>query len=204
MAIGEKSRRLAITGMLAAILIVLGVTPLGFVPIGPAKATTMYLPVIVGAILEGPVVGLVLGLVFGLFSLFQAMTAPSLLSPIFIEGWFFVAILPRLCIGPLACLAYRGVLRLFRGKEAPAAAGGAILGALTNTVLVLGAICLLYGSKFAELMGMEMQAVLPAVLGIAIANGLPEAALSALVVTPIVMAARHAVPFYRRKNNEKA
>ncbi|MDR2514345.1 MAG: ECF transporter S component [Christensenellaceae bacterium] len=199
MAIGEKSRKLAVTGMLAAILIVLGFTPLGFVPVGPAKATTMYLPVIVGAILEGPVVGLALGLVFGLFSLFQAVTAPGLLSPVFIEGWLFVSILPRLCIGPLAWLAYRAVFALFRGKEAPAAAAGAVAGALTNTVLVLGAICLLYGAKFTELMGLEPSAALPAVLGIAGTNGLPEAALSALVVTPIVLAARRAVPFYRRK-----
>ena len=32
----------------------------------------MHVPVIIGAVLEGPIVGLVIGFIFGLFSLIQA------------------------------------------------------------------------------------------------------------------------------------
>ena len=96
MAMKTKTRKLAVTGMMTAIMIVMGTTPLGFIPIGPFKITIMHLPVIIGAILEGPVVGLVLGLFFGLFSLYQAVTAPTILSPLFMDP--LVSVLPRMII----------------------------------------------------------------------------------------------------------
>ena len=57
-------RKMAIIGVLAAISIMLSMTPLGFIPIGPTNATIMHIPVIIGAILEGPVVGIVVGFIF--------------------------------------------------------------------------------------------------------------------------------------------
>lgn len=74
------TRRLAVVGMLGAISVVLGLTPLGFIPIGPAKATIMHIPVIIGSIIEGPIVGLLIGLIFGGFSMFQAYVMPT--SPV--------------------------------------------------------------------------------------------------------------------------
>ena len=46
-------RRMAIIGVLGAISIILGMTPLGFIPVGPTRATIMHIPVIIGAIMEG-------------------------------------------------------------------------------------------------------------------------------------------------------
>lgn len=45
-------RKMAIIGVLAAISIMLSMTPLGFIPIGPTNATIMHIPVIIGAIVE--------------------------------------------------------------------------------------------------------------------------------------------------------
>lgn len=64
-------RQIAMIGMLSAISIFLGLTGLGFIPIPPVKATIMHIPVIIGAIVEGPIVGSLVGLVFGLFSMYQ-------------------------------------------------------------------------------------------------------------------------------------
>ena len=58
----EKLRKLVVSSMLGAITVVLGLTPLGLIPLGIINATTMHIPVIVGAILEGPVVGASIGL----------------------------------------------------------------------------------------------------------------------------------------------
>ena len=78
----DKTRKLVSAGMLSAISIILGMTPLGIIPIGPLSATTMHLPVIIGAVLEGPVVGLIIGAIFGGFSLYQAASGGSVLAPL--------------------------------------------------------------------------------------------------------------------------
>jgi uncharacterized membrane protein len=64
-----NTRQIAVIGMLSAISIVLGASGIGFIPLPMAKATIMHIPVIIGAILEGPVIGLVAGLIFGIFSI---------------------------------------------------------------------------------------------------------------------------------------
>ena len=64
----QKTKKLVVIGMLSGISIFLGLTGLGFINIPPVKATIMHIPVIIGAIIEGPIVGGLIGLVFGLFS----------------------------------------------------------------------------------------------------------------------------------------
>ena len=70
-------RRMTVTGMLGAISVVLGMTPLGFIPIGTTNATIMHIPVIIGAIVEGPIVGMLVGLIFGISSLIRSITIPT-------------------------------------------------------------------------------------------------------------------------------
>ena len=87
------TRRMAIIGILGGISMVLGLTPLGFIPIGPTRATIMHIPVIIGAILEGPIVGAIVGFIFGLFSIFQAVTNPTPISFVFLN--------PLVSLGPI-------------------------------------------------------------------------------------------------------
>ncbi len=97
-------KKITIIGILGAVSIILGMTPLGFIPVGPTKATIMHIPVIIGAIVEGPVVGAFVGLIFGLFSIFQAATAPTPVSFAFLNP--LVAILPRVLIGIVTYYVY--------------------------------------------------------------------------------------------------
>ena len=166
----NRTRKIVITGVLSAISIFLGLTRLGFIPwISGASLTIMQVPVIIGAVLEGPVVGGVIGLLFGIFSLIQAAVAPT--GPT--DVWFtnpLLSVVPRLFIGPIAWLIYSGLKRW----KIPALILAGLGGSLTNTVLVLGVIGLL---------GYVPWAALPAVLA---ANGLPEAAASAILVVAVV------------------
>lgn len=169
----DRTRKIVITGILGAISIFLGLTRWGFIPWGGVSLTIMHVPVIIGAVLEGPVVGLVIGLIFGVFSLIQAAVAPN--GPA--DVWFtnpLLSVLPRLFIGPVAWLAWTA---LKRWPVAGLIAAG-LVGSITNTLLVLGMIGVL--------------GFLPWVaLGpIVVANGLPEAALSAVLVVVIVAAVR--------------
>lgn len=103
-------RKMTIIGVLGAISVVLGMTPLGFIPVGPTRATIMHIPVIIGAIMEGPIVGAVVGLIFGLFSIFQAITNPLPTSFVFINP--LVSVLPRVLIGITSYYAYNGLKKL--------------------------------------------------------------------------------------------
>lgn len=170
----DRTRKIVITGILGAISIFLGLTRWGFIPwFGGVSLTIMHIPVIIGAVLEGPVVGLVIGLIFGLFSMLQAAIAPT--SPA--DVWFtnpVLAVLPRLFIGPASWLIWSA---LKRWPVAGLIAAG-ITGSLTNTLLVMGVIGLL---------NLLPWAAIPAVI---IANGLPEAGVSAVLVLAIVAAWR--------------
>ncbi|HHY77140.1 MAG TPA: ECF transporter S component [Clostridiales bacterium] len=170
-------RKLVITGMLAGVSILLGSTPLGFIPVGPTKATIMHLPVIIGAIMEGPVVAVGIGLIFGVFSMIQAVMAPTVISFVFLNP--LVAVLPRVLIGITAYYTY---------KATKSAAASAAVGTLTNTVGVLGMIYVLYGAQFAAAMGQDQTKAAALLLGIATTNGIPEVIVAVVVVTAVVSA----------------
>ncbi|MBC2396949.1 ECF transporter S component [Clostridium tetanomorphum] len=176
---------MAIIGMLSAISILLGVSGLGFIPIPPVKATIMHIPVIIGSILEGPVVGGMIGLIFGLFSVIQAMTNPTPLFFVFINP--VVSVLPRILIGIVSYYCYN----MIRGKHTSIKIGiGAAIGSLTNTFGVLGLMYLLYVERYAKVFNISVSAAKKGIIAIGFTNGLPEAAISVLITIPVVIAVK--------------
>ena len=123
-----STRSIVITGMLGAIAIVLGASGMGIIPVPtPAgKATIMHVPAILGGIIEGPLVGAMVGLIFGLFSFLNA-TTPMAADPI-------VAIIPRIFIGVVSYY----VFVLFQRHTVWGAGAAALAGTLTNAVGFLG------------------------------------------------------------------
>lgn len=107
-------RKMVTIGVLGAISIVLGMTPIGFIPVGPTRATIMHIPVIIGAIMEGPIVGGFVGLIFGLFSIYQALTTPTPVSFVFLNP--IVSILPRILIGITTYYVYSILKKLGKYK----------------------------------------------------------------------------------------
>ncbi len=107
-------RKIVIIGVLGAISIVLGMTPIGFIPIGPTRATIMHIPVIIGAIMEGPIVGGFIGLIFGLFSIYQALTNPTPVSFVFLNP--LVSVIPRILIGIVTYYVYNTLKNLGKKK----------------------------------------------------------------------------------------
>lgn len=181
----ERTRKIVITGILGALCIFLALTPLGFWSWGPVSATILHVPVIIGAVLEGPVVGLIVGLIFGVFSMIRAAVAPNgPLDPAFTNP--LISVLPRLFIGPIAWLAWKA---LKRWTPVGLIAAG-VAGSITNTVLVLGMIALV-PSALGLLRGLLQQPNTPALAlvgGLAVANGVPEAVISAILVLVVVAA----------------
>lgn len=161
-------RQIAITGLLGSIAILLGVTPLGFIPVPTpaAHATIMHIPAIIGGVLEGPLVGAFIGLIFGISSFLNA-TIPVFKDPL-------VAIVPRFFIGITAYYSYILFLRLFGNNVILSSAGAAVVGTATNTILVLLA---------AVLRGFFPPEV---AASIALVHGIPEIVVASLIVVPVV------------------
>ncbi len=148
-------RQIVIAGILGGIAIFLGYTRLGFIPVPnlAGNATIMHVPAILGGALEGPVVGTIVGGIFGVFSFIQA-EVPFFRDPL-------VSILPRLFIGVVAWAVFAS-LRNFSLDLASAVAG--VLGSLTNTVGVLGMAVLLGYLPLAAVVPVVPQAIAEAII----------------------------------------
>ena len=179
-----NTRQLAVIGMLSAISIVLGATGYGFIPLPMAKATILHVPVIIGAILEGPLVGGVIGFFFGMFSLIQNYTAPSsIFSPAFQNP--IVSVLPRILIGITSYYAYKFTF----GKNETVKVGvGAAVGTITNTLVVLTLIYLIYPNLAFLKPGAGSSSAAKIIYGIAFTNGVPEVIVGTLITIPVVIA----------------
>ncbi|MFH1085179.1 MAG: ECF transporter S component [Chloroflexota bacterium] len=219
----ERSiRRIITAGLLLAITLLLVFSRLGMIPVPTpaANATIAHIPAIVAGILEGPVVGFVVGLGFG-FASFSAATIPMFKDPL-------VAILPRLFIGITAAytaialrkaskpvlnalLAVLLVLALVFAYEV--ARSTLWLGIVVAVVAVAGAIAMalwmrqedvrIVGLAIAAAVGSLTNTALvlsaavwrgyipaAAAWGIGVTHGIPEVIVSAVVTVAVVAALR--------------
>lgn len=180
----SKTRRLVLIGALGGISIFLGISGLGLIRLPIFSLTIMHIPVIIGALLEGPVVGIVVGLIFGLFSMYQNIIAPGLTSFIFWNP--IIALIPRILIGIVAYYSFK--LLKSKVKSTGVCAGiASILATLTNTIGVLGLTYILYIDKYAQAREISRESVAGTLLTVGLTNGIPEAIVSALITIPIVV-----------------
>lgn len=196
-----KTRKITISAILAALTLILGLTPIGYIPIPPVTMTLMCIPVILGTILEGLAVGLVLSLVFGLTSLCQAIgftLVPNAFGMWLINSFPLQAILtifiPRLLIPLVVCLVDTAFSSAQKGAFKKIGVGvSAFAGSLTNTVFFLGFLYLLmlpHAAALAPQLGTTPEGLFGVIATIGAVNGLPEAAVAVILTIPIVWAVR--------------
>lgn len=147
-----KTVKMAQMAILAAILIVMALTPLGYLRITPAlEITFMVIPVVLGAVVMGPTAGAVLGAVFGLTSFYQCVSGLSAfgaallgINPILT---LLVCLLPRILIGLFSGLVFKAMRK--KGKTAANLGyfAACIVGSLTNTVLFIGMVWAFFGKS---------------------------------------------------------
>lgn len=189
----QDTRHMAVLSMLCALLLVMGMTGIGFIPLPVIKATTMHIPVILGAVLLGPEAGGILGGLFGLCSIWVNTTTPSLLSFAFspfmsTEG--LVGVVKSLWIS-LGCRILFGVLAAYiwkfackwSKKEYVTLSITAALASLLHTILVMGSIYLLLAQQYAMAKNTALTAVFGLVMGTITASGIPEAIVAAILVS---------------------
>ncbi len=180
----DRTRKIVVAGILGAVAIFLGITKWGFLPwFTGTSITILTVPVVIGAVLEGPIVGLTIGLIFGVFSLIQAAVAPNGPGDVVFTNPLY-SVLPRLFIGPAAWAVWEA---LKRWQVVGLIASG-ITGALTNSILVLGLLVLGGVAPFA------------AAATVFVGNSLAEAAVCA-IITLVVVAAWKQIQLGRKRGS---
>lgn len=195
------TRYMATLAMLCGLLLVMGMTGIGFIPLPVIKATTMHIPVILGAILLGPGAGATLGAVFGLCSIWANTTTPGLLSFAFspfmsTDGLIgaakslWIALGCRILFGLIAGVLWKIVKKIAK-QDYVALPVTAVISTLCHTILVMGSIYLLLAQQYAEAKNVAISAVFGLVMGTVTASGIPEAIVAAILVTVIGKALIH-------------
>lgn len=147
--------KIAMTGIFSALSILLSFTPLGYIQLGTAiNITLMHIPVILVTVIAGLVPGIAVGLVFGLSSLIKTVMSGAAAGPFFLNP--LVSVVPRMLF-PVAVWAVFSLLNAIpRFPKIISASVAAAAGTFIHTVLVMGAIFLLYQDIF---MGMIRGAI---------------------------------------------
>ncbi len=190
----KKTFQLTLFTLFAAIILMLSMTPLGFINLAFIKATIVHVPVIIGSILLGPKAGAGLGLIFGLNSMINNTIAPSVLSFAFsplvpVIGtesgslWAIViALLPRILVGVFPYY----VVNKFNTKNETFKLGLAgFIGSMTNTILVMGLIYILFKDSYAMAQGLQPQVVANTILTVVFTNGIIESLVATLITVPV-------------------
>ena len=184
----NKTYRLTIRSILTALIFIQGMVPfLGFIPLGMISLTIVHITVIVAAVTLGTKDGMFIGFVWGLTTFIRAWTMPSsAIDPIvFINP--IVSILPRILVGLVAGLLFTVLYKKIKTLYLPTIIA-AIGGTLTNTVLVLSLMGVLYTGPVAEHFS-TTPSQLMSVLGLAVlTNGIPEI-IAAVIITPLIVKA---------------
>lgn len=189
----EQIKKIAFTGIIIALIIVMSFTMLGFITISSgASITLVHIPVLIGAIVLGKKYGAVLGLIFGLCSLILAFMNVSTNAP-FTNP--IVSILPRVLFGFMISPIYNLIKKLIK-NDIISTVLSLCLCTLIHTIIVLVPMYIVwrtgfyfgvadYTAAFGDGTGTNLFTI---IFGILLANGLIEIALAGVVGTPIAMA----------------
>jgi len=178
----QKTTQITTIGLFIAIIFVMTFVPnIGYIQVNILTVTTMHIPVIIGSVLLGPLGGFILGLTWGVTSWLKVLT--SVVSPL--ERALFlnplISILPRLLVGLTVSYGSIFLNKMVKNgilKDTMLA----VLGTVTNTILVLGAISLFAGGTLFP-QSQTLSTIIATLIG---TNGLVEIAVAVLLVPTIL------------------
>lgn len=141
-------RSMVLLALFIGIELMMQISGLSFIPVGPLHMSLLTIPVALGAMLLGPWQGCLLGTVFGLCSLWQAITGASPMT-----GFFFsqvsafhtiiLCVVTRALMGLLTGLIFKAVRKVDKTNTICYFVGG-IAAPLLNTLLFMGYIVLVF------------------------------------------------------------
>ncbi len=143
--VSSKTKSLTMCSILAAISIFMTYTPFGMIPFLIFSVSISHMPTIIASLMMGPVQGAIVGAFFGATTMSKAFIMPGgILDPLFMNP--LISVVPRIFIG----ITPYYVAKLIKNENMRIILGAAV-GSMTNTILVLGMIWLIYAKKVYEL-----------------------------------------------------
>lgn len=188
----KKDIRWSVTvALMMAIVILLANTPLGMIQLPIIKATTVHIPVIVGAMVLGPMAGGILGITFGVCSMISNTMAPTLLSFAFSPFLsttgllgavkaIWISVGCRMLLGIVAGWLWTFCKKIKLNQNI-AVALVPFVTSMFHTIIVMGSIYVLLASQYAQVKGVEVKAVFGLILGTVFGAGVPEA-IAAMII----------------------
>ncbi len=174
----KRLKNIAAVGALGALTVLFGFTRLGMIPwFSGVSITILHVPVILGTLLFGLIPGTGIGAIFGLTSLIVAATQVATGGDAFFVNPV-VSVLPRILIAPAVYFVAKP-FQSSKNSALPIVGDGiaAFVGSLVNTILVLGALHVLYPASFPwELIWTAF-----------VFNGLPEAAAAVIICIAVIL-----------------
>ena len=174
----HKTLKLVETAMLAAIVVLMSFTPIGYLKVGALSITFIMIPVVIGGITVGPAAGAVLGAIWGATSFWQCFgmdafgTTLLSLNPV---GTFITCVVARILAGWLAGLIYMAISKIGPKARIIGCPIASLSVALINTTLFMGSLVAFFWNirGFKELV--EKTSVLAFILTFVTVNGAIEA-----------------------------
>jgi uncharacterized membrane protein len=188
--IHSRTLRLTQLAMLSAIIILMAFTPLGYFKYAPLglSITLLTIPVVIGAIMMGPLEGAILGAVFGITSFIQCFGLDPFgagllaINPVLT---FILCLFPRILIGFISGYAFKALEKI-RVKQALSYGLSAIVGSLTNTIFFIGFLILFFGNT--EFIKKNVGGIITLVKIAVSINVLVEVVICTLIVTILAKA----------------
>ncbi|MDN6193747.1 MAG: ECF transporter S component [Alkalibacterium gilvum] len=182
----SKPRRIALLGILTAIILIQNFVPfLGNIPIPPLNPTIIHVTVIVATLTMSTTDGMIIGAIWGVTRMIRAYTMPA--TPLDLLLWTnpMIALLPRILIGLFTGWGYALFRRIFSKRDKLALASASVVGSFTNTIFVLFFIYLFYGETYAQAIDVDISNLAGALAVIVGTNGVAEA-IAAAIIAPLV------------------
>jgi uncharacterized membrane protein len=194
----QKIQRLTLAAFFVTIELIMGFTPIGYIPVGALSITTMHLPVILAGIAAGPAFGAGMGFVFGLTSFLHATLEPTITSFVFspfitiggISGNFsslLICFVPRIFLGWFSGMMYSILSRKFKNHTVNAMVT-AVVNTLIHTLLVLGGIYVFFAPSYAQALQTSTAGVAALLIGVVSSNTVLECILAGIAVPALVKA----------------
>lgn len=181
--VSPRTVKMVLLAILAAIMLILAFTPLGYLKVGVIEISFMMVPAAVGAIVLGPLAGLILGGVFGATSFIQALTTSEFGAALVAINPFYTFILtmvPRILMGWLTGLIFQALHRIDRTRSISYGAAS-LSAALLNTIFFTSFLILLFGNTdFIKSFQGDMK-LIPFIIAFVGINGLVEAVATMII-----------------------
>jgi uncharacterized membrane protein len=141
-----RTAQLVRLAVLAAVILIMAYTPLGYLKTAGLEISFLTIPVVIGAIVIGPAGGAILGGIFGLTSFLQCFGASVFGATLLAINPFYtflVTVVARVLMGWITGLIFLALGRVDKTKILSFGAAS-LVGPLLNTFFFMGFLVLLF------------------------------------------------------------